>query len=149
MLTCNKNFVDLTVWILRSWTCIELNIMLHQSLEEERQPGDRTKSIVTPSNRTEQNQTGLSPDWTWRNWISALNVNVGRIDWTFWYFLLPNGTFDWTDQSSVGWRVSLEGLVGFDVACVAYNGVFVLMISCSRGEWGRFHTVCQSYTCLP
>lgn len=38
MLTCNKNFVDLTVWILKSRTCI-LNVMLHQNLEKE--PGDR------------------------------------------------------------------------------------------------------------
>lgn len=38
MLTYNKNFVDLTVWILRSCTCIKLNIMLHQNLEKDREP---------------------------------------------------------------------------------------------------------------
>lgn len=107
----------------------ELN--LYRAEHYERQPGDRTmdqtKSIFMPSNRTEQNQTGLLPDWTWRNWISALNVKVGRTNWTF----LVLSFTKWDVRLNRTEQCWMEGLVGFDVACVAYNGVFVLMISCS------------------
>lgn len=55
MLTCNKNFVDVTVWILWNGTCIKLNVMLHRSLEKERarrksdtSGQDQTKPILTP-----------------------------------------------------------------------------------------------------
>lgn len=68
MLTCNKNFVDLTVWILRSRTCIKQNIMLHQSLktesqETERRIGPRTNQPqrrTTRPDRTEPDRTGLN-----------------------------------------------------------------------------------------
>lgn len=63
MLTCNKNFVDRPVWILRSWTCTKLNIMLHQSLEEEESQetgSDRDRPvIITPSDQTGLNRSEL------------------------------------------------------------------------------------------
>lgn len=65
MLTCNKNFVDLTVWILKSWTCI-LNVMLHQNLEEEQEPGGRATVQAKPRPsphhriRPRPNQTGFN-----------------------------------------------------------------------------------------
>lgn len=78
MLTCNKNFVDLTVWILRSWTCIKLNVYATSesgeggSQETERQwiiqphPTTVTQDQTEPD-RLGFNQTGSNsvPYQTW------------------------------------------------------------------------------------
>lgn len=96
MLTCNKNFVDLTVWILRSWTCIKLNIMLHRSLEKEREPADWAETKPPPSShhqpdRAEPDRTGLNRTeqvgsvWNRRSW-TELDVGLcsgGALAWRF------------------------------------------------------------------
>lgn len=73
MLTCNKNFVDLTVWILRSCTCIKLNVMIHESLEKEREPGDGpVDQTKTPSSHR---HTG--PDWIEMDFIGVCSALLG------------------------------------------------------------------------
>lgn len=77
MLTCNKNFVDLTIW---SWTCTKLNIMLHQSLEEERERAKRQ------GDGSDWNQTNhiLRPDRTGFNWTERVCSawNPKELNWT-------------------------------------------------------------------
>lgn len=41
MLTCHKNFVDLTVW---RWTCTKLNVRVSSERERESEMGDRASS---------------------------------------------------------------------------------------------------------
>lgn len=137
MLTCNKNFVDLTVWILRSWTCIKLNVMLHQSLEKVREPGNGA-TVQTETKPTPSHQTGLNwikPDLTGLNCSNLNELCMSREEKLTGY---------WTEQkrSEVCWRRFGGVLV---VACVAMDGAlflwaFVVLSLHLKDEWGRFHS---------
>lgn len=93
MFTCNKNFVDWTVWILKSWTCIKLNIKLHRCLKErERERGDgavdrtaKSSPMHTPLEWTGPDRMGLHDPVlfeirTWTRWdqpnSNPLNFNL-------------------------------------------------------------------------
>lgn len=154
MLTCNKNFVDLTVWILRSWTCINVNVNLHQSLEKGREPGDgamdQTETEPTPSSHRQPRPDLTGWNWTYLNWTNlfclepegagALSLSSvcqrrkNKLDSLVLF--LPNWVFVWTEQECsvldggldlrFGW--CLEGL---NCCMFASDGVFVLMSSCT------------------
>lgn len=102
MFLCNKNFVDLIVWVLKSWTCIKLNIILHQTREKEKRTRRRW--------RTEQNRPVQTPQ-TRLNWAAADNR-------TFWYFFMnwrENWRHEWDGEGRNGglsgvWRALIGSL---------------------------------------
>lgn len=149
MLTCNKNFVDLTVWILRSWTCIKLNIMLHQSLEEDREPGDRAMDQTEQNrhhprtigpDRTDPDQTGFNGTELICSEPEGAELNICSERWR-WKQIGLFGTFfakldiclNRTDQEwvyRVAWRFRWR-LQGLNCCMCSLGWGLCLMSSCT------------------
>lgn len=166
MLTCNKNFVDLTVWILRSWTCIKLNVYATSesgeggSQETERQRIIQPHPTTVTQHQTERivwdlNQTGSHsvPDFKPEpNWISSLENEAGN--WTFWYLFFfffakldvvlieLNQCVDRWDGRVAGFGWCFSGGCRV-VACIAVDGVWFLrtFLFVSHPSWGIFKTI--------
>lgn len=82
MLTCNGDFVDLTGWTLRRWTCIKLIVLLQPSLEKEREPGDRVRPSWSHPHSDTPAQSGL--DQTGLDWTVHVRAvwNLKELNWT-------------------------------------------------------------------
>lgn len=144
MLTCNKNFVDLTVWILRSWTCIKLNVYATSesgeggSQETERQRIIQPHPTTVTQDQTEPdrlgfNQTGSNsvPYQTWMKLNLQSQQRSRKLDFLVLFFAKLDVVLIELNRTevcgSVGWLISRFLVVFFGgcwvVACVAVDGV--------------------------
>ena len=166
MLTCIKNFVDLTVWILRSWTCIKLNVILHRSLEKRRESPEtawRIRPRPTRPDPTPSSHRHTGPDQTGRNWIypdwtslfhsGPEGVQGGAANWTFWFFFCRSGcllqqdgcgAMDGAAAPKSGWC-----LAGINCCMLASDGVFVFdaLLYILKTNEGAFTLPAQSQFC--
>lgn len=134
MLTCNKNFVDLTVWILGSWTCIKLNVYATSESGEGKRA--RRRIDIRPNQPHLHN---MGSDWNKRVFQICMMDNSMDI------LVLLFASWMFEQKKRVEWRSgwTLEGSGCFECSSGSYiqkenEGFYTVMKiswSFARKQW--------------